>query len=523
MTSNFVLDTIFELLYCLFPLVFLSGDSSGFSFTSLGLLQQQNFFIVFQSLFAICMLTRKCILFSRQLDPIKIAASYRKKPKDLQSVPWITGRNRGRKISESNYHELYRLIVSRFEFNTQITHSSNGKHKENKNNELELENTVRTQSNSVSTVPNAPKIHMVHNDAILASMDKMDAKNKKLQFRRRAVVSLCGWGFIAVGVILLSFFASFIDNQYNSKCINIDGDSEWASKHPELLFYDEYCLRKVVNIFNYEYPCNCRLLNVSNPNATFTNLIFEQSVIKYDNLEGIVLRSDSLVQLSHQDYFYFSEQMFSQLSHLLVLMTSHIPITYVDNAISDLNTLQVFVMEYNDASIYIPFESIGKISNIKAISTYAIPLANNTVVPSIICDLQNIVYFELSVAFNIESFPFDCVGKDWVKLQYFVVERLFRLSQIDLTLFELPNLETAFFDGSDFDASQFQLDTFPQYSKSLKQVSLSSDNELCYGNIVIDDVQYNGFEYLATHILENCTTTINFTDVDVEEYPLLTI
>ena len=76
---NFVIDTIFELLYCLFPLFSLTSNQNIFDLTSLGSLNQQNGFIMIQSLVAMMMLVRKCIVSMNDLNPTTIATSHWRK------------------------------------------------------------------------------------------------------------------------------------------------------------------------------------------------------------------------------------------------------------------------------------------------------------------------------------------------------------------------------------------------------------------------------------------------------------
>ena len=57
----FTIDTIFEMLYSVFPLIYLTSNNGGklsLNLRSLGILNEQNFFIFLQSLFALCMLFR---------------------------------------------------------------------------------------------------------------------------------------------------------------------------------------------------------------------------------------------------------------------------------------------------------------------------------------------------------------------------------------------------------------------------------------------------------------------------------
>ena len=107
LTLNFVIDTVFEVTYCVFPLVFLTTSKSTniFNLTSLGLLGQQNGFVIIQSLFAMIMLVRKCILLMRDLDPNRIAKSFwHKVTKHIKTdhmQPWITIEKYSKKVEKS--------------------------------------------------------------------------------------------------------------------------------------------------------------------------------------------------------------------------------------------------------------------------------------------------------------------------------------------------------------------------------------------------------------------------------------
>ena len=68
----FSIDALFEMLYTLFPLIYLTSGNGIFDTKSLGLLKQQNFYIVVQSGWSMCLLARKCWKLLRDLDPIHL-------------------------------------------------------------------------------------------------------------------------------------------------------------------------------------------------------------------------------------------------------------------------------------------------------------------------------------------------------------------------------------------------------------------------------------------------------------------
>ena len=131
-TLNFAIDTTFEIIYCIFPLIYLTSDSHGdnmdsmntlrLDLVSLGTLSQQNGFIIVQSLFAMVLLVRKCQFLLRDLEPTHIAKSHsRKVTKQIKTdhmIPWIKSKEHTKKLNKQgfvNMSELYRLVVARFE------------------------------------------------------------------------------------------------------------------------------------------------------------------------------------------------------------------------------------------------------------------------------------------------------------------------------------------------------------------------------------------------------------------------
>ena len=442
LTLNFVIDTIFEIFYCLFPLVFLTNNSNIFDLTSLGLLGQQNGFIIIQSLFAMIMLVRKCIVLFQDLNPTHIAKSHWinviTKIKTDNLTPWIVVNKFKKKVKYSGFgnNELYRLVVARHETNDTVaprtsiidknfhdkdttkhnihkdtdkdkdkekqdqiprsTHATND-HEENrtrkdfkfaqkiqlftmrsnshkdeehssyrdeaqsisivgdiidtnnhngaekkkkKKNTLQSEHLVDTNvykeaitaSRSPSVEINGDEMEFDHEledklkfkteDNDLDQFDEIEMElersssnifeNSYTQCRRKGAVTSCGILLIVFGVLILTFFLSFIENDYNNKCIDIN-DKEWLIEHPELEFFDRYCLKKVVNMFS-DYPCNCRLLSAPDVNVSqFTNKIVEKSVIHYNNLEGFYMDAENNPPYSLNQSYYFNQQMFEDL------------------------------------------------------------------------------------------------------------------------------------------------------------------------------------------------------------------
>lgn len=312
LTLNWVIDTVFETMYILFPLIYFSTNNNIFNLQSLGLLNQQNGFIIIQSLFALTMLTRKCILLMNDLNPIKIANSHSKKvQKSIKTdhlVPWITINQYSDKIVESGFgnSELYRLIVARFE-----------------NSETVIPRIVLTTLSPSARTPQSPEDSMKSESTFDLSVANMtiDDNNENncngsdgsgpddgpaistQQCRRKSIVLICGLLFIIAGILILSFFLSFIENDFNNKCLNPNDDI--IINNPELQYYEIFCDKKVVNMFNYDYPCNCRQFEITSYNYTdsfkdnITVDMIEQSFIKFNDLEGIFIDNGDSYQFEN--------------------------------------------------------------------------------------------------------------------------------------------------------------------------------------------------------------------------------
>ena len=156
-TLNFVIDTTFEIIYCLFPLLYLSGNDL-FDLSSLGILGQQNGFIIIQSLFAMIVVSRKCILLMIDLNPTSIARSHWSKVQNHIKTdhlkPWIVDKTYDRKVRYQGFgnSDLYRLVVARFE-NESI-------------------NSPRFTTVNIAGIGNT-RISAIHSNAVNVDLDKL--------------------------------------------------------------------------------------------------------------------------------------------------------------------------------------------------------------------------------------------------------------------------------------------------------------------------------------------------------------
>ena len=129
-----------------------------------------------------------------------------------------------------------------------------------------------------------------------------------------------------------------------------------------------------------------------------------------------------------------------------------------------------------------------------------------------VCDWSLILYFDFRFSPFVEHVPFDCMAKNWQKLEYLQLGGFPSVTNISTQFWSLPNLNTAFLEICNFDSFNFDLETFPEFTDSLVATSLSLNEKICFGSIFIDDTKYDGFGYLEK---------TNFTSMDVDNYPLL--
>ena len=148
----------------------------------------------------------------------------------------------------------------------------------------------------------------------------------------------------------------------------------------------------------------------------------------------------------------------------------------------------------------IPFESFSKLSKMKAIVMTECYHVLNQEIPDDICNLKEIKYFELEYTRHIEYIPYDCIATNWKELRYLIVAGFRRISYITPDIWNLPNLETVLMPDNAFSVTEksFDFDTFDGFSESLRSVWFSSGISICTnGSIVIDNVEYKGFNYLG--------------------------
>ena len=610
LSLNFALDTIFEIVYCLFPLLYLSGDGL-FSLSSLGILGQQNGFIFVQSLFAMIFLARKCIFLMRDLNPTYIAKSYwvrvtRKFTIEHDSTPWIIYKahdskpgyyNQTYRIGNSN---LYRLIVEPFDtksamsatrarnttIEVQATTMDERDERDERDEQLPAETIstinpyhqshpcrVQTNTNglavdghisqlasasasaspSVSTTPKSENDGVSKydfrdpaepHDSKSPSMnqsperDELSQKNNlsccshnyddKLidiftqQRKRKCVIGGCGCAFITIGILIALLFIGFIENDYKNKCFydinsnlnnsnsNNSNSNEWFKLHKELKYFDVHCQYQVVNMFN-NYPCNCRYYaRYSTRNESdkvtdeFSPEMVELVFLHYDDLQNIYLQGDS-PEISDIE-FHFTKEMLNSMKYLQIWIMDGIGINNIwsSQGMKKLQNLEIFswrgIGGYMGLNTTIPFKSFSKLEKLKAMVLTDCYHVLNQEIPDDMCNLKEIKYLEIEYLRFVEYIPYDCIATNWKELRYLVVAGILQTTYMPPQIWNLPNLETVLIAGNAFSIAEksFDFDTFDGFSESLRSVWLPNGVEICTnGTIVIDNVEYKGFNYLG--------------------------
>ena len=619
----FAIDTMFEVFYCLFPLIYLTSNNNGIgtfslNLRSLGTLKEQNFFIFLQSLFAISMLSIKCHSLLQELNPTNIIKKHwiqqsqqlrlpqigNNKNKlnhnnnNIHYTPWITythnynvknndsssrfdincdepqTRSRDASIIEDT-DMWYKVLTTRSQtsiiltqdikrmFNRDGKNTNTDKTTEHVQKQKKLGTNAETalkadkkngQLGSATERMFADILSVSAGEDSLVDSRKAETKkernNKNLkvdhghdvktrknskhtQCHRKCIVGLFGTALILLGVFILVMFITFINNEFEPKCVHpYTVNNDWLTKHPELEIYTKYCKKQVINIFNYEYPCNCRLFGYDgdsddNYNATanveISQIGLERSFVKFTNLEGISIKFSDALSENSDNRYNLTKDMFNNLKYLKVLRLVHMNIYNIDESIKKLSKLEIFIMDYNNAEFYMPFDSISQIAQLKALELKFMPAMSNEEIPQSICDLKLVQYLELTFSYTLKTVPWDCIASNWENLAHIDATALIFVNYIDPNFWLLPSLSSALLDYADFNQSTFTFDTFIGYSNELSVVSLHGNTAIC-GNsnddskIFINGTEYNGFGYLNYSSSESFININNVNDTYVYNY-----
>ena len=183
---------------------------------------------------------------------------------------------------------------------------------------------------------------------------------------------------------------------------------------------------------------------------------------------------------------------------MIVLSFEYTKIGYIDSNIDKLINTEIITIRESYIDIEIPFESMGQISKLKAFVTTNVPFLSNNEISNEMCNLNEIIYFHMTFTQYLSIVPFDCISENWNQLTYMRLEFFPLMQDINPNFWNLPKLQTAILDSCDFQKKYFTFDTFNGFSKQLDTVSLSATDDLCNnGTIIIDNIKYHGFGYLA--------------------------
>ena len=122
-TLLFIVDTIFEIIYILFPLIYLTSNDAKygiFDIKSLGLLKEENSFYTIQSLFALIFLSSKCYQLMYELDPVYIQQKHWQLKQEIQQIAASQRKNGQRHHQQTNHrkpwilHQVHHVDQSMF-------------------------------------------------------------------------------------------------------------------------------------------------------------------------------------------------------------------------------------------------------------------------------------------------------------------------------------------------------------------------------------------------------------------------
>lgn len=84
-----------------------------------------------------------------------------------------------------------------------------------------------------------------------------------------------------------------------------------------------------------------------------------------------------------------------------------------------LSNLEILAFRNNKAlNVHIPFDAIAQLTKLKALVVEHIQWANNTEIPASICNLRQMIYFEISFMVNMDKIPIECISTHWNDVVY---------------------------------------------------------------------------------------------------------
>ena len=373
-------------------------------------------------------------------------------------------------------------------------------------------------------------------EAMVDSLPQYSAQN---DCNRKLCIGASGIVFVIFGITILVSFISYIENEYNNKCLNLNVDlirleesranysstlDPWLINNPEMIFYDAACKHKVVNIFG-QFPCNCRVLSLASdkPNGYWFNQNdLESMLLRFDDLEAFAVNfyTGYTIFLSRlNNTFYLSHKMLKNHNHLTTLLFGELNFKYI-NGIEQVKNLEILSIRLSFETIEFPFESIATLSNLKVLFIHQVPWANNTHIDKTICNLKQLTFFDIDYMEKLSAMPFDCIADSLDKLFHFSMTYMLLIEDIDPKFWNMDSIQSIFLDFShSLKQSNFDFDTFTGYSEKLEKVTIQAPSQVCqsststYQNIIIDQQQYSGFGYLYDNL-----TKINNNNITLVPY-----
>ena len=268
--SLFFIDIIFDIMYVLFPLIYLTNYQNEFVFSlrRLGLLRESNPFVLVQVLSATLFSILKINRILNKLDPAYIEHCYLnniervKRGSYILRKPWIVTKQWKRfhqnvtqlSMSRSYRGDVYirRMQPSLFVFVDKL--------------DAMIQTRFRIHISTANINTYATSSVVSYNNV----KDAMAyAAFQERQFKQKLIVILCGLLFILIGGTQIVAITMDMNSNFIPKCIDNNSSTinSWQQNHNEIeLIYLPFCTKKVVNLFN-EYSCNCRQFKIDDDNV----------------------------------------------------------------------------------------------------------------------------------------------------------------------------------------------------------------------------------------------------------------
>ena len=306
------------------------------------------------------------------------------------------------------------------------------------------------------------------------------------QLQRKIFVTLLGIVMMVCGILVLGLFFNFVDDIYFNHCIK--PNDKLIENNPELLYFDQACTKKVVNIFDNDNPCNCRGLRLHTIDYDYSN-----NRMNYSHLDAIFSKWTMLEAVYIDNYGYhtqlpssstsvdlcynFTSSILKNFYHLRILNVDYLDVAMIDDSINhNLKNLEVLRMYWNTAeSVYIPWQALGNIEKMQALYFHTIYHEISDIDDSI-CNLKQLSFLQFAALLLLNSFPIDCFD-NWHNLKYFHLLWLPSTQYINPKLWVLSNIRTIIIQYTEINDTSFNNDYFKEngFSSSLDSVYFTGD------------------------------------------------